>query len=181
MLTCKHVVGNRSDCVVTLPYDSARQFAGVVQAVSPTHDLALIRIGKENEMTAVNVASVAPAQGESVTQVGYPGGRGPITRVGKIVRPNGRDMVLSFRVQGGDSGSGVFSPTGLVGVIWGAPVFGSGSYAVPYDAIRTFVQASLPAPARPPQSPVNGDDLRAEIRDLRRAIEALTEAVKGVK
>lgn len=93
-------------------------------------------------------------------QVGYPGGRGPITRSGVVagynVKPgttrDARVFIPSFNIDNGDSGSGIFltSECALCGVCWGQ---GPHAAAVELADVQRFYQTCLPIFCRPGQKP----------------------------
>jgi hypothetical protein len=125
------------------------------------------------------VSPVAPKPGETLYQLGWTGAKGPYPRSGSIEQPPGDGFFagkysLNMRVDGGDSGSGVFNAQRqLVAVIcWkygpGASVGPGKGLAVDHARVHRFYEACLrglfgkkkqpdapqpPAPDVPPQQP----------------------------
>jgi hypothetical protein len=127
IITNRHVaqaVGNHIN--VIFPGTNGRRLGAAVLQVADRADLALVGTFVATEAPVVPVATADPPVGTSVTQVGYPHGRGPNFRQGRIttynkwVRDTGVSIAeVSFVPEDGDSGSGVFHAGQLVAVVWG--------------------------------------------------------------
>jgi hypothetical protein len=125
--------------------------------VDPDADLAALYVVSKDTPPHAAVSASPPANGATVIQIGYPRGVGPRRQVGVWIGSGGRYAAGRLRgkqifdvqltVQQGDSGSGLFTSHGLVGVIWGG---GSGkSAAVGHGQVQTFLGVCLQRPLLP--------------------------------
>lgn len=144
-LTNYHVVGGKShDGFVTVFFPDGTKVAGTVLQGDRIKDLSLIAFAGTESTPRVVVAEKPPAMGEKVWQAGYPHGRGPIERQGVYQGVSGHVQggravhSGSFRVDSGDSGSGVTNAKHeLVGVVWGG---GGDSALVGLEDIHSFIE-----------------------------------------
>lgn len=151
VLTCKHVAqGARTIQANGQPCEQV--------AIDKTADLAVIKFQAASH-AAVPVAERQPVMGARISQVGYGGGKLQ-RRAGSILRfdffNGAKDIILSFQVIPGDSGSGVFEGRTLVGVVWGYTSQPTAYRAVDWSNIKAFTDTCLPRrkkPAQPPSQP----------------------------
>jgi hypothetical protein len=120
-------------------------------------DLAAIAFQADASTPWVPVSPSEPARGETIWQVGYPLGQGPVNRTGTVRGYESRtstfsNLDLNLRIQKGDSGSGVFRADGsLCAVCWGSNVTTS---CVGTSDIRRFLaQRCLRWPQQQPTQP----------------------------
>lgn len=128
VLTCRHVVAH-DRWTLTVIWPDGKKLPAKFLAKDATADLSCltVEIPVGVEVPFVPLAEKTPPKGQSVFQVGYPHGRGPIKRAGKqhgYVDHTATqwNLGLSFPVQSGDSGSGLFDAAtlSLIGVVWGS-------------------------------------------------------------
>jgi len=126
VITCKHLFSDGVGQLV-VPFPDGQRLQASYLGSDSQADLAAVAIqaGASTPMTSVAASPIA--RGEQVYQVGYPHGHGPVPRAGQALGIVGRAgsatvLGLSFPVQQGDSGSGVFRSAdgALVGVLWGS-------------------------------------------------------------
>lgn len=156
VLTNAHVARqDRTTFAVTVPgagtYPARRVDGSAVRSTGPSTiaidgvDLAVVEV--DAELGAVQIASTAPAPGESVFQWGYGGTQGaaPWAKAGVVLPNPFADPTLTSTINcvPGDSGSGVFDKDGkLVGVSHGTGA-GFSHHAVPLAEVRAFVRRPL--------------------------------------
>lgn len=195
VLTCKHVCGSERGRV-SVSFPSGRSVAGRFLLADPVADLAGIMIAADASTPWVPIARTHPVKGHDIHQVGYPGGKGPVTRSGRVLGYNVAKGVLrdprvfipSFHVKSGDSGSGVFlaSEKALCGVVWGQ---GDTCAAVELADVQRFHAACLPIFRRPcpipqqppsPPPPPPGIDQGRELAELRARVAELEGKIAKV-
>jgi len=153
VLTNKHVV-EKGNGIAIVTFPSGHEFEGEVIGYDKTGaDLAAIAIPADASTPFVPVAKSYPLKGTGICQVGYGGGQMQ-RRSGFIAGYRERsphyNLMLSFQVISGDSGSGVFilKTKELCGVVWGGPDYDNSGYfepqAVTLVNIHRFVDACLP-------------------------------------
>jgi hypothetical protein len=137
---------------VDVTFTDGRKVKGNVAAAESTgNDLAAILIDAADARDATGVAPAAPKPGETLYQLGWTGAKGPFPRSGPIEPGDfgAGKYSLDMRVDGGDSGSGVFNAQRqLVAVIcwkYGPGVqFGPGKgLAVDHARVHRFYEACL--------------------------------------
>lgn len=107
-------------------------------------DLSWIRVQRQDWHKTVPLAERLPASGSTIFQVGYPGGKGPVSRTGRIMGTAGKDLMFELNVLGGDSGSGVFnSRNELIALIWGRDYQRPVSSAVHLTHVSRFVTTCM--------------------------------------
>lgn len=199
VITCKHVIsGLDPNLKVHFPNGSVHKATFVV--ADSKADLAIIYFTTYQDIAWAPVASAKPPIGTPLSQVGYPGGQGPVQRTGRVssYMPWSRgtyNLVVSFQVRPGDSGSGVFvtAEKALCGVIWGV-VGNSQHVAVEWSDIKRFTDVCLPkhrprpppvppvpppVPPVPPPHPAPNPAILEAIRDINKRIAEIESRVAG--
>ena len=194
VLTCRHVVTDDNPARrVIVHFPDGRSEAAYVQSVAPRADLAALLTTVPESQPYVPVAAADAAPGTAVSQIGYPAGRGPYHRQGRVRDYNGRTgggvrvMHVDMACQGGDSGSGIFGGGELVAVLWGGDQ-ANGTSATGVGEVRAFLQErccfwwgnqrrpQTPPPYAPPPTipaPPNNDLVLARLDKLQQDIDAL--------
>ena len=144
VLTCRHLFPGVQPGKIGVHLHDGRVYTGVLIGVDDRADLAAVAIAQTPATPWVPISLTPANRGETVWQVGYSHGRGPVQRRGQsqgITARTSTAAVLSVElgVQSGDSGSGVFrvSDSTLVGVIWGGD--GRQSSATGLEDIHRFL------------------------------------------
>ena len=167
ILTNHHVVycedARRSVYTVRDAYDNTHTATLVVADAS--YDLAVVRITRNETTELLNVAQIADANAPidtAVISVGNPGGVHNSVSIGKIIYmkniPNDElDIEVAYHtapLEHGSSGGGIFDSDGnLVGINYAVGTDSETgrqmSFAVPVEAIRTFLAANgiVPTPS----------------------------------
>lgn len=123
VITAQHCIADgKFNGEVSIRFVDGKIVTGhVVRVQNSGDDLAAILIPADDKTAAVKVAKTAPPIGAAVTQCGYTGaepGKGPYQRRGTVEKYEGPFVYLSLKVNGGDSGSGVFnSDKQLCGIV----------------------------------------------------------------
>ncbi len=113
ILTAKHCTANVSD--ISVITNDLQEYKATVVAQSPTQDLALIRIDRQN--TPHFRLAKSAVQGESIHTYGSPLGITGTYTTGVIARLNGDVTYIDCGVLPGNSGGPVFNDAGeMVGV-----------------------------------------------------------------
>ena len=138
VLTNKHVApNNQKKYAVQFPGEGVKK-AQWLKADSKA-DLAVLKTDADFSTMWRPIAEGPPGVGESLWQIGYPWGRGPMTRWGAVKAIDGH-MWMTMLVDSGDSGSGLFRGakhgTTIVGLIWGTSK--QDSVAVPWRDVDRF-------------------------------------------
>lgn len=211
VLTNKHVVEGSNRFTVRFP--DGNQVQANVLAVSGSRDLALLTFAATSGTPTLAVATEAPRGGAAVYQVGYPSGR-RTHRAGTILGyrpgtpPAPHQLLVSFAVIPGDSGSGVIlaKEKALCGVVWGYVSYDQAGLgprensAVELRDVQIFVEACLPrlrklfperkpapiySPVIPPVAPIppGGDvppspPVSADWERIKADIDDLRKAIK---
>jgi S1-C subfamily serine protease len=138
VLTCKHLFEpGQGTLRVNFPDGSQRSARLVGQ--DDKADIAAVVIRGDGATPRVPVASAEAKEGETLFQVGYPGGEGPVSRAGECLGFRSRtesawNLHTAINTTQGDSGSGLFrSDRTLAGVLWGydrGECFGSGTASI---------------------------------------------------
>lgn len=142
ILTNKHVVPTGNSPIKVRWTSGVSQDATWV-AVDPQADLGAIVVSATPATPCIPLARTHPVAGDEVWQVGYPMGK-LTQRAGKVVgyrvTDGPRMFIPSFRINSGDSGSGVFlvREKALCAVMWGD---GQGeSVGVEWKVCKSFVE-----------------------------------------
>lgn len=171
VISNKHVIrwGGNQDDDVWINFPIGIKVKGKVWAVDQKSDLAMIKFEKDRLdlrlLKGVQLDSGTPRGGLEILKLGYPKGvflanEGTILGYRKKFLPmkgeiggeaaSGWDLVVSFGLIPGDSGSGVFNKTNwkLVGVSWGRLGAGDGSgeidsCGIGLKDIRRFVDEDI--------------------------------------
>ncbi len=90
------------------------------RAVDPDRDLALLEV-PGLEIPPASMASLPPRDGDLLTYLGFPGGKGPVAREGRLVGTwshlRGRLLQIEIELSPGASGGGLYNAQGeLVGL-----------------------------------------------------------------
>jgi hypothetical protein len=147
IVTNKHVVPRAGLVEITFP--GGRHLPARFVAADSKADLACVAIA--GTAPAVQLADAVPRAGAPVWQVGYPMGRGPVSRAGRVVgfsgwTETGADVFGLELLSGpGTSGSGVFTrPEGrLCALVWGGNVEMARTVCVGLDDLRRFTAQCL--------------------------------------
>ncbi len=157
VITNRHVV-EKGDGNATIRFPSGRVAEGQLlasgQQVATDKfgvDLAAIMIPADAQTPCVPIAQGSVSQGDKICQIGYGGGQFQ-RRTGAVVgyrHTQPYNLVVSFQVISGDSGSGVFSlkEKALAGVIWGGIAWNGSTWetqAVAHNQVARFYYACLP-------------------------------------
>lgn len=137
ILTCRHLFSDGvGDISVSVP-GQPQKYAALFLAADPRNDLAAVYIRTQPGLVAVPVAERQTSI--QVTHIGYPGGYGPVAKVGRFLfGPEQSNVFYSFTPVDGDSGGAVVDSNGqLVGVTWGRGQ-GDGA-ATDLAAVRVFL------------------------------------------
>lgn len=172
LLTCKHLIKgatyvtlqncNGQSCKlihyvpVTADFDQGK-FDAWVYAVHPTEDLALAFIplrGPKLAFSVTPIASFTPNPGEPCVSQGHPYGRELLTLRGTLLPNNS----LSYPLQQGMSGGGVFQGNRLIGV--GVATDNTSGLFVPAHIIRDFT--NRPYTFQLVEGPINLEAVRPQ-------------------
>jgi hypothetical protein len=144
VITCKHLFADGPGRVYCTFPNGQRAEASYLGSDGRS-DLAAVAIYAQDGVPVTQLAEQPAGRGEPIYQVGYPHGRGPMARAGQALgivgyTQSANVLGLSFGVEQGDSGSGIFraSDGTLVGVLWGSD--GRTSSATGIEDIHRFVQ-----------------------------------------
>lgn len=162
ILTNRHVVDGGQTYQVDFPSGPQNVAAHYISQDS-TADLGMLYVYATSATPSVAIAAAPVNIGATVQIAGYPGGQGPVPRVGQWLGARGltdtgaQVYESSIPCKGGDSGSGFCNTSDqLVGVLWGGPVGGGApSVGVGHADVVRFVTACWPKLPwrRPPQQP----------------------------
>ena len=129
IVTNNHVVPDRPG-KITAHFMNGRKYTGSLSGSDASLDVSVFAFASYSAIPYVPLAEASPQPGEQVTQIGFPyhvrAGQAPVRRRGRAIGFTGSwgaSRILrigGFRVDSGDSGSGVFNARGeLAGLIWG--------------------------------------------------------------
>lgn len=139
VVTNKHVTNGVSSAAnVTVTFTSGQSVRATALSADTIADLCLVQIPSATNMPRpVTMAPKHVGNCTAVWQIGYPRGKGPVTRHGHSLglgtySGQAWNLSLALPCDLGDSGSGIFGPDGqLVGILWGGE--GNTSKAVPVE------------------------------------------------
>ena len=191
LLTCKHLIKgatyvtlqncNGQSCKlihyvpVTADFDQGK-FDAWVYAVHPTEDLALAFIplrGPKLAFSVTPIASFTPNPGEPCVSQGHPYGRELLTLRGTLLPNNS----LSYPLQQGMSGGGVFQGNRLIGV--GVATDNTSGLFVPAHIIRDFT--NRPYTFQLVEGPIDLEAVRPQEAQGDKVPEAQGDKVQGDK
>ena len=113
LVTNRHVAEGAN--AITLRFPSGRSYrASRLGFDRAGADLALLSATEAKDEPCVTVSSRAPRDGESILLIGYPAGRGPLTRKGSFRGYSAGHGTTDVPVTGGDSGGGLFLTDGTL-------------------------------------------------------------------
>lgn len=164
VLTCYHTLF-RSGTHTVDGGDGVRYPAELI-AAEPRDDLAVLVFTAER-WGCVPLAQQAPTRGEWLWQAGFPGGAEYRQRTVQALGCSGTrgDLLLGQESQMGESGGGIISQGGLVGVLWGTDSRAQESLAVSLERVQEFLRRrnvqlepceaapTDPRPGTPPSAP----------------------------
>jgi len=139
VLTCWHTLFRNG--THTVDRGDGVRYPATLIAAEPSLDLAVLTFAAES-WGCLSLAEQSPARGEWLTRGGFPGGQQyQELQVRYEGRCGGRaDLLLTSAAQQGESGGGIISQGGLVGVLWGTDPRAGQSLAVSLEQIREFLQ-----------------------------------------
>lgn len=144
------VITNRHVCpdqgtgpILVESADGKRSYHGAFVGCDDVADLAAVAIAATDGTVAIPLAEAQPGAGTPVGRIGFPGAGAPVATAGVYLHSGGMrgaDPVFTFSLatRHGDSGSGIFSNRGVVGVTWGTGD-GTRAEAVGVAAVRRFL------------------------------------------
>lgn len=152
ILTAAHCADE--DAEIEVLTSDGQHYMAEVEKVSDKHDLALIRIDRDQTPFFV-LSSSSPVQGEKVYNVGNPLGVTNAYIELMVSKLDGDDIFLNGHVLPGQSGSIVFDKDGkMVGVITRVAIVGFGVTVMGImesrDAVRFFLKDRLPSTPKKP-------------------------------